>query len=143
MNADDDAWASDQQPVVRADFRKLSPLRSSAPIPPPDRRWSATEWAAIRRGHRSRDMDDRWHAFVEGDRLYLHRSWTGHGVYEARFGEADGGWRITEALVCADATTYRRGSDAYESLMLEWVIGGVLLDRWDNQRWQRIQRHRR
>jgi hypothetical protein len=51
--------------------------------------------------------------------------------------------RITEALVCADTTTYRRGSDAYESLMLEWVIGGVLLDRWDDQLWQRIQRHRR
>lgn len=53
-----------------------------------------------------------------------------------------GGWRITAALVCGDATTYRRGSDAYESL-LEWIIGGVLLDRWDDQLWQRIQQHRR
>jgi hypothetical protein len=55
MNAADDTWASDQQPLVRADFRKLSPLRSPAPIPPPDRVWPTTEWAAIRRGHRSRD----------------------------------------------------------------------------------------
>jgi hypothetical protein len=86
VNADDDEGVSDQQPLVRADFRTLYRVRSPAPIPPPGRLWSATEWAAIRRGHRSRDLDDRWHAFVESDRLYLHRSWTGHGVYEAQFG---------------------------------------------------------
>jgi hypothetical protein len=46
----------------------------------------------IRRGHRSQDMDDKWHAFVEDQRLYLHRSWTGMGVYEAQFApEVSGG----------------------------------------------------
>jgi hypothetical protein len=60
MNAaDDDAGASGQRPVVWADLRKLSPLRAPASIPPPDRAWSAAQWAAIRSGHRSRDMVDR------------------------------------------------------------------------------------
>jgi hypothetical protein len=98
--------------------------------------------AAIRRGHRSRDMDDRWDAVVEGNRLYLHRSWTGYGVYEAQFDQSNGGWRIREAVVAADGSTNRRGSDAYESLIMEWLIGGVLLDRWDDQLWQRIRQHR-
>jgi hypothetical protein len=38
------------------------------------------EWSLIRRGREAQDMDDRWNAFVENQRLYLHRSWTGWGV---------------------------------------------------------------
>jgi hypothetical protein len=53
-------------------------------------------------------MDDRWDAYVEADQLFLHRSWTGLGIYEAQFAEADGGWRICEAVVAGDGTTYRR-----------------------------------
>jgi hypothetical protein len=101
VNAADDVVVPEAQPLVRADFRKLFPIRSPAPIPSPDKRWSAQEWAAIRRGHKSRDMDDRWHAFVERDRLYLHRSWTGHGLYEAQFEQAEVGWRIGAARSCA------------------------------------------
>ncbi|MFC7740385.1 hypothetical protein ACFQXA_04630 [Nocardiopsis composta] len=42
-------------------------------------------------------MDDKWHALVEGDRLHLHRSWTGHGVYEADFAADGAGRRIVRA----------------------------------------------
>lgn len=142
MNVGDDGAMAEQRSLVRADFRKVSLVRSPVAIPPPGRLWSAQEWAAIQRGHRSRDMDDRWDAFVEDDRLHLHRSWTGYGVYEAQFHPTDGGWRIRQAVVAADGSTYRRGSDAHESLMLEWLIGGVLLDRWDDHLWQRIRQHR-
>src|SRR5215472_14053239 len=71
-------------------------------VPPPQRRWTESEWAGICRGHQSRDMDDKWHAFVEDDRLFLHRSWTGRGVYEARFARDGDGWLITELLVSCD-----------------------------------------
>jgi hypothetical protein len=93
----------------------------------------------ISRGHQSRDMDDRWDAYVEADRLFLHRSWTGLGIYEAQFAEADGGWRICEAVVAGDGTTYRREDAERESLRLLWTITGVLLGRWDDDLWQRIQ----
>jgi hypothetical protein len=52
-------------------------------------------------------MDDKWHAFVGDQRLYLHRSWTGRGVCEAQFGGGTGGWRISSAAGSAarDRTT--------------------------------------
>jgi hypothetical protein len=70
-------------------------------------------------------MDDKWHAFVEDDRLFLHRSWTGFGVYEAQFARGSDGWAITELLVSGDRNTYRRATDVYEALFVEVLIDGV------------------
>jgi hypothetical protein len=75
-------------------------------------------------------MDDKWNSYVEGQRLFLHRSWTGHGIYEAQFRADAEEWRITEAVVTNDNNVYRRESDDYESLSLEALIEGVLLQRW-------------
>jgi hypothetical protein len=72
-------------------------------------------------------MEERWHAFVEGDVVYLHRSWTGHGIYEATFGPAEGGRRITAAVVETAEGRYRVRSDELESLMLELILGAVVL----------------
>jgi hypothetical protein len=71
-------------------------------------------------------MDDRWHAFVDNDRLYLHRSWTGNGIYEAQFVRVPDGWRISDALVEGNRERYRRRDDARESAQLELLIDGVL-----------------
>lgn len=84
-------------------------------------------------------MDDRWLAYAEGERLFLHRSWTGYGVYEAQFGRASGGWVITELLVAGDRASYRRATDAYETLFVEALIDGVLLGRWDSPASERVR----
>lgn len=62
-----------------------------------------------------------------GEALYLHRSWTGRGIYEAEFGRVPDGWQITSAVVEADRPHYRRGDDAYESALLEALLDGELL----------------
>ncbi|NNJ11667.1 hypothetical protein EKD04_015130 [Chloroflexales bacterium ZM16-3] len=36
-------------------------------------------------------MEDTWFAFVEGDTLHLHRSWTGYQIYAVTFAPRDGG----------------------------------------------------
>ncbi len=72
-------------------------------------------------------MDDKWHAFVEAHRLFLHRSWTGRGLYEAQFTRGEDSWSITELLVCGDRSTYRRASDDYETLFVEAIIDYLLL----------------
>jgi hypothetical protein len=124
--------------VTRDSLPRLLALPAATPIPVPARVWTDAEWEQIRLGHRARDMDDRWHAFVEDRRLFLHRSWTGAGVYEAEFAAADGGWHITEALVAGDPSTYRRGADRYESMLLEYLIDAVLLQRHNDTLWQRL-----
>jgi hypothetical protein len=88
-------------------------------------------------------MDDKWHAFVEDQRLYLHRSWTGMGVYEAQFAADAGGWRITVAVVASDRDSYRRQGDEHESALLEAVVEWVLLGVHGgagHARWNRIRR---
>jgi hypothetical protein len=121
-----------EEPAVGRDqFARLSPAAVPEPVPPPRRHWSDREWATICRGHRARDMDDRWDALVENDRLFLHRSWTGFGVYEVQFTRVEDGWAIAELLVCGDHDTYRRATDAYEALFAEYIIDGLLLGRWE------------
>jgi len=84
-------------------------------------------------------MDDKWLAFVENDRLFLHRSWTGRGVYEAQFGRDGEGWSITELLVSGDRDSYRRASDAYEAVLVEAIIDGILLGNWDTDARARLR----
>lgn len=67
---------NDASPITRDDFHRLTPVMVAEAIPPPDRIWSDANWRVIGQGHKSDDMDDKWNAFVEGHRLYLHRSWT-------------------------------------------------------------------
>lgn len=128
--------------VTRGDFRRLTPVAEPEDLPAPDRVWSDADWALIQRGHKSADMDDKWNAYVEGQRLYLHRSWTGLGVYEAEFGPVPGGWRIIAAVVTGDRDSYRRQDDEYESALLEALIDGKLLGNYDGLGHQRLARAR-
>jgi len=83
-------------------------------------------------------MDEKWNAFVADDRLFLHRSWTGRGIYEAQFTQGSDGWSISELLVEGDRSSYRRGNDAYEAVFVEAIIDGALLGKWDTDAWARL-----
>lgn len=49
----------------------------------PERVWSVEERERIQLDYRSRDVDEKWDVFAEDDVVFLHRSWTGNGIYEA------------------------------------------------------------
>jgi hypothetical protein len=73
-------------------------------------------------------MDEKWIVFTEDDVVYLHRSWTGHGIYEATLVPADGGgWRIAQAVVEGDSERYRSADDEYDCVMLELVLSAIVL----------------
>jgi hypothetical protein len=73
-------------------------------------------------------MDEKWNVFLEGDVLFMHRSWTGHGIYEASFARvAQGGRKIASAVVETDRERYRSTGDDYDRLMLELVISAIVL----------------
>lgn len=38
----------------------------------------------LKQGYRSFNMDDKWFSYCENERLYIHRSWTGHLMYCAQ-----------------------------------------------------------
>ncbi|MFF3879087.1 hypothetical protein [Streptomyces sp. NPDC001978] len=94
----------------------------------PHRIWSDEDWERIQRGYASRDMDEKWDVFTEGEVVFLHRSWTGNGVFAATFAPVDGGgWRIARAVVERDPERYRGTDDDYDCLMLELVISAIVL----------------
>jgi len=110
----------------RADW-KAEPMRAPKRVPPPPCTWTDGEITALRRGLVPKDMEDRWFAFMEGDWLFLFRSWTGIAVYEARFEAVTGGWGITELVVTGDRDLYRSTSDADEWTKAESVIRSAIL----------------
>ncbi|MFG2480982.1 hypothetical protein [Streptomyces fagopyri] len=116
-------------PLVRESFRRLHPINTPRPVSRlPDRVWTDEDWDRIRRGYRARDMDEKWNVFVEEDVLFMHRSWTGHGVYEAFFAPAAcGGRKMVSAVVEADQERCRSRGDAYDCLMLELIISAIVL----------------
>jgi hypothetical protein len=94
----------------------------------PRRIWSDEDWGRIQLGHLSRDMDEKWDVFAEDTVVFLHRSWTGSGIFEATFAPADGGgWQIAEAVVERDPEHYRNQDDEYDCLMLELVLSAIVL----------------
>ncbi|WP_328834772.1 hypothetical protein [Streptomyces europaeiscabiei] len=116
-------------PLTRESFRRLHPISTPRLVSQfPDRVWTDEDWDRIQRGYRARDMDEKWNVFVEGDVLFMHRSWTGHGVYEVSFAPAAGrGRRIASAVVEVDGERYRSRGDEYDCLMMELIISAIVL----------------
>ena len=99
-------------------------------LSPPARIWTDSEWELISRGHIARDMDDKWNIVVEGPWAHFYRNWTGHGMYDLRFDQVEGGWKIVEAWVCGDRAWYRRDStDEQERHLIQDLITYLLVDR--------------
>lgn len=74
------------------DCSHVSPIRESVGIPPPEMILSPEEMQEIAKGYRPIDMSDKWVAFMEDNHLFLHRSWTGHGIYEVTFAAKGFSW---------------------------------------------------
>jgi hypothetical protein len=76
----------------------------------PARVWSQEQWERIKRGYQARDMDEKWDVFVENRVAFLHRSWTGNGVFEASFSPAGDGWHISAAQTSSERAHGLRGA---------------------------------
>ena len=70
----------------------VSPIRQPVGIPPPEMILSREEMQELATGYRPIDMNDKWLAFMEDNRLFLHRSWTGIGIYEVTFAAKGFSW---------------------------------------------------
>ena len=79
-----------------------------------DRTYAADEFARIKEGDVPQEMEDKWFAFYEEPWLYLHRSWTGFGIYQVsrRHAPSRGrrrSGRRARAAVRADRRRWPRG----------------------------------
>lgn len=139
--------------ATRASFLRLTPVLAPAPLTLlPDRLWTDAEWDRIQLGVRGRSMDEKWHVFTEDETAFLHRSWTGNGMYEVTFapvagagepggsGGTGGGWRIVAANVETDPERYRSRGEEFEALMIELVLGSIVLGEPSPKLWARYKK---
>ena len=71
------------------------------------RRVTADQVVTLREGTIPRVMEDKWFSFVEGDRLHLHRSWTGYEFFSADLrAQPDGTADIVKVLVNDDEAQF-------------------------------------
>jgi hypothetical protein len=87
--------------------------------------FSAREFERIKRGLIPKDMEDKWFIYYEAPHLFLHRSWTGQGVYRLTFDETTDGALSIEALCAIDALS--RSTPAYQARLVHWLIHTLLL----------------
>lgn len=116
--------------VTRSSFPDpLHPIMVPEPMRVlPDRIWSDMEWERIQLGYRSRDMDEKWDVVVEGDVVFLHRSWTGFGVFEATFAPVEGGGRrIASAVVESGRGGPHEKMADRDRRLLELVLSAIVL----------------
>jgi hypothetical protein len=89
--------------------------------------FSPEEFGRIALGVRPQQMEDKWFIYVEGDVLYLHRSWTGTCIYQVEFVARDGNHAVSRALVNRNPSQYRETDDAYDAVLLDFLISNLLL----------------
>ncbi|WP_345674391.1 hypothetical protein [Yinghuangia aomiensis] len=124
---------SNHEGAIRHGVSGLSAIARPRALPlVPDRVWSDGQWARIRGGSPAKAMEDHWCAFSEGNTLFVYRSWSGHGIFEATFAPCPGGWRIVSAVV---ETSWRkrhpwvlsRHGAEYYCVLLEHLVWNVAL----------------
>lgn len=120
----------------------LTPLRRPEPIPVPDLVFSPGQWQRVRHGMRALSMDEKWHVYLDGDQLMLHRSWTGRCIYQVTVARDAGGGRPVTALVESDPELYRRSTDDGESAFLELFLRTWYMDETRPELWHRYQQSR-
>jgi len=113
----------------RQDFPTALPFQRPEPIPVPTTVWTAGQWQRVRQGIAATDMDSRWDAYLEGDRLFLHRSWTGMCIFEVAVEASAGEARPVQAWVESDPERYGRGSDETERDRLGTLLRILFGDR--------------
>ncbi len=67
-----------------------------------ERVFSPKQYERISHGLVPKQMEDKWFVYLEGDWLYIHRSWTGCCVFQVRLEPCKNGYRVAEAWVNDD-----------------------------------------
>jgi hypothetical protein len=96
--------------------------------------FTPAEFERISRGFIPRDMDDRWFAFLDGDTLNIHRSWTGICIFQIEF-ERDG-QKYSVRRATANRAQFKCGQsyNAVDPAALHSLVRYLLVDRESDRR---------
>ena len=72
-------------------------------------------------------MEDKWFIFVEEDRLYFHRSWTGYCIYQLSLIRENTKYVTGDAFANRDPNQYSGNDDRFDERLLMFLIDSLLL----------------
>lgn len=111
-----------EHPAARTDWKVLpmpeQKARLDLSIDIPVERYEQLQWGFIPRA-----MEDHWFNYMEEDRLYLHRSWTGFCIYEISFEPTQNGYHVREVWVNRSPDQYK-GTDEQDVNWLRRFLRG-------------------
>lgn len=113
-----DSWETEPMPAATAEFEYR-------------RRFSASEYAKLSRGHIPREMEDKWFLYLEGATLRAHRSWTGFCIYEIEL-EAAGRDHVVRRVRANREPEQYSGGEEEDRRTLAYLIDELLLGRCDD-----------
>ncbi len=104
------------------------PLPASRTELPLTRTYSAEAFGRMQQGLVPEQMEDKWFIYCENEILHIHRSWSGHQMYQVEFlvggnGEAT----INKCFVNRDPSQYQAVDDAYDAQLVCFLIDRLLL----------------
>ncbi len=91
--------------------------------------FSAADYEKISNGLIPQGMEDRWFIYLEGNRLNIHRSWSGLCIYQVDLICEGDKYLCQKAIVNRAPDEIQDAHDFYNAELLAFVISEVLLDR--------------
>lgn len=136
-------WAGEERlgaDVGPADFRRHGKMQQPEPLPLPQPAWTPGQWQRIRHGVISREMEERWEAYLAaaGDHLLIFRNSMDRPLYDLAITHTPHGPRPTAAWV-EGTHRERRGGVAADLAFLELLLD-MLFGHDRPQLWDRYQK---
>lgn len=83
-------------------------------------------FAQLTKGLIPEAMEDKWFIFYEDGWLYIHRSWTGYGIYKAPIVTTDHGYEIRTFWVERDEQKYKVQQDDTDVKTFTYLLASLL-----------------
>lgn len=95
-----------------------------------ERALTADDLSQLRQGLLPQEMEDKWFIYCEEDTLYIHRSWTGHCVYQVALSQSG----ALDVTVNRDPAQYRETDMECDRLQLNILLNQLTGRRGENAR---------
>ncbi len=115
--------------VQPEDWQDLKEMHERHTVLYPKIWFNPDEMVKIQRGFYPTVMEQKWFLYFTGDRLRMHRSWTGILIYDVGFAfDPKGGAYVTDVIVNRDSEEYGNTDDDEDLKLLEEIIRYHLLE---------------
>lgn len=115
--------------VQPEDWSDLREMHERHTVLYPKLRYTREEMDKIQRGFYPTVMEQKWFLYFTGERLRMHRSWTGIMIFDIGFAfDSEGGAYVTEAVVNRNPDEYSNNDDDEDLTLLEDIIRYHLLE---------------